>query len=96
MARMITKRGPADGQVDILGTVHGLERLVTPPEVIDSDGLKVIHFAISESDKQVPGYLAVIKEKARRLEPEVKSKGKAPWHTAEWQMKRRKMKAGVL
>ena len=87
---------PRVGQADIFGNVHGLERLVTPPEVINSDGLKVIHFAISENDKQVPGYLATVKEQARRLEPEVKSKGKAPWMTAEWQMKQRKKKAGVL
>lgn len=77
-------------QADIFGTIHGLDKLVQPPDVIESEGLKVIHFAISESDKAVPGYLAEVKEQARRLLPETKSRGKPPWMKAEWQAKRRK------
>lgn len=87
---------PRVGQADIFGKVHGLDKLVVPPEVIEQDGLKVIHFAISEADKDVPGYLDEVLEQARRLEPEVKSRGKAPWMTAEWQAKQRKKKAGVM
>ena len=78
------------GQATIFGAVEGLDKLVTPPEVIDSEGLKVIHFAISEADKEVPGYLKEVQEQARRLQPEVKSVGKPPWMKAEWQAKRRK------
>lgn len=78
------------GQADIFGKIHGLDKLVQPPDVIDSEGLKVIHFAISETDKEVPGYLTEVKEQARRLLPETKSVGKPPWMKAEWQAKRRK------
>ncbi len=84
------------GQADIFGTIHGLDKLVQPPDVIESEGLKVIHFAISESDKAVPGYLAEVKEQARRLLPETKSRGKPPWANAHWQAQRRKKKAGLL
>lgn len=83
------KQAPV-GQADIFGKVHGLDKLVQPPDVIDSEGLKVIHFAISQEDKSVPGYLAEVKEQARRLLPETKSVGKPPWMRAEWQAKRRK------
>jgi len=80
----------AIGQADIFGTIHGLDKLVQPPDVIELDGLKVIHFAISEDDKEVPGYLQEVKQQARRLEPEAKSVGKPPWMNASWQAKRRK------
>ena len=83
------------GQADIFGEVHGLDKLVSPPDVIEESGLRVIHFAISEEDKFIPGYLTTVKEQARRLSPEVKSSGKPPWMTAEWQAKRRKKKAGL-
>jgi len=85
-----------DGQVDVFGVIHGLENLVKPPEVIESEGLKVIHFAVSEDDRTTPGYIDIVKEKARRLLPETKSVGKPPWANAAWQAKRRKKKAGVL
>ena len=81
------------GQADIFGTVHHLDRLVSRPTVIESEGLRVIHFAISQEDKEVPGYLDTVKEFARRLEPEVKSRGKPPWLNAEWQARRRKAKS---
>ena len=89
MARSRAKEVPV-GQVDVFGTIHGLDKLVQKPDVIESEGLRVIHFAISESDKAVPGYLAEVKEQARRLLPETKSSGKPPWMKAEWQAKRRK------
>lgn len=94
--RTSSRKGPAVGQADIFGVVHGLDKLVTPPEVINQDGLKVIHFAISERDRAVPGYLDAVLEQARRLEPEVKSSGKPPWMTSEWQTRKRKERAGVL
>ncbi len=84
------------GQVDIFGTVQGLEKIVRPPHVINSEGLKVIHFAISEDDRAVPGYLQTAMSKARALQPEVRSRGKPPWANAHWQAKRRKIRAGVL
>lgn len=84
------KRWVADGQADIFGTIHGLDKLVHPPSVIESEGLRVIHFAISEDDMAAPGYFKEVKEQARRLLPETKSRGKPPWMRAEWQAKRRK------
>lgn len=89
MARRKTKEAPV-GQVDVFGTIHGLDKLVQKPDVIESEGLRVIHFAISEEDRAVPGYLAEVKKQARRLLPETKSRGKPPWMKAEWQAKRRK------
>ena len=89
MARSRAKEAPI-GQVDVFGTIHGLDKLVQKPDVIESEGLRVIHFAISEEDRVVPGYLAEVKEQARRLLPETKSRGKPPWMKAEWQAKRRK------
>lgn len=83
------KRWVADGQSDIFGAIHGLDKLVHPPSVIESEGLRVIHFAISEDDMAVPGYFKEVKEQARRLLPETKSRGKPPWMRAEWQAKRR-------
>lgn len=90
MARRKQSSRVSDGQVDVFGKVHGLENLVQPPNVIDSEGLKVIHFAISEEDRAVPGYLDEVRKKARRLEPETKSIGKPPWMNSSWQAKRRK------
>ena len=85
-----------DGQVNVFGEVHGIERLVVKPEVVESDGLKVVHFAIKEEDKKVPGYLDEVIKQARKLEPEVRSRGKPHFLTAEYQTKKRKMKAGVI
>ena len=94
MARSKAKEAPV-GQVDVFGTIHGLDKLVQKPDVIESEGLRVIHFAISEEDRAVPGYLAEVKKQARALLPEVKSRGKPPWMKAEWQAKRRKNRVGV-
>lgn len=93
---MGTKRRVADGQADIFGTIHSLDKLVHPPSVIESEGLRVIHFAISEDDMAVPGYFKEVKEQARRLLPETKSRGKPPWASAYWQAQRRKAKLGVI
>ena len=84
------------GQFDIFNHIHGLEHLVQQPDVIESEGLKVIHFAISEEDKEVPGYLDEVMVQARKLEPETKSRGKPPWMSASYQAKRRKIKQGVI
>lgn len=82
------------GQVDIFGGVSGLDKLVTPPRVIESDGLKVVHFAVSERDRQIPGYVYEVKAQGRAVAPEVKSRGKPYFLTAEYQAKRRKALAG--
>lgn len=84
------------GQADIFSGVKGLEKLVQKPDVIESEGLKVVHFALSEEDRKVPGYIDEVSAQARKLEPEVRSRGKPPWMTASYQAKKRKEKAGVL
>ena len=96
MQRRKRSSSPKVGQATIFGTIEGLDKLVHPPDVIESEGLKVIHFAVSEEDRAVPGYLDEIKLQARKLLPETKSIGRPPWMTAEWQTKRRKKREGVL
>ena len=89
MTRGKAKEAPV-GQVDVFGTIHGLDKLVQKPDVIESEGLRVIHFAISEEDRATPGYLDEVKKQARALLPETKSRGKPPWANAHWQAQRRK------
>ncbi len=84
------KKDAPIGQIDILGVVHGLDKLVQKPDIIESEGLRVIHFAISEEDRAVPGYLAEALKQARQLLPEAKSTSKPPWMNAAWQAKKRK------
>jgi len=81
------------GQANLDGTLYGIEHIVNPPEVIEDSGLKVIHMAISEEDSLVPGFTAEALRQARRLVPEVQSRGKPPWMTASWQAKRREARA---
>lgn len=88
---MARKKKKADaGQSDIFGKIAGLDKLVQQPDVLESEGLKVIHFAIKHDDKEVPGFLEEAMTQARRLLPETKSVGKPPWMSPEWQAKRRK------
>lgn len=84
---------PSIGQATVFGEIEGLESLVQKPDIIESEGLRVIHFAISEDDRAVPGYLAEALKKARALLPEAKSSSKPPWMNAAWQAKRRKARA---
>ena len=84
---------PKIGQATVFGTIEGLDKLVQKPDVIESEGLRVIHFAISEEDRAVPGYLDEALKQARQLVPEAKSSSKPPWMNASWQAKRRKQRA---
>lgn len=90
---MPRKSGVQVGQFSLDGKVFGLDELVSPPEVIEDSGLKVIHLAISEEDNKIPGFTAEALRQARRLAPEVQSRGKPPWMTASWQAKRREARA---
>ena len=90
---MPRKQNVTIGQFSLEGTVYGLDKIVAPPEVIEDSGLKVIHFAISEEDNNVPGFTAEAIRQARRLAPEVQSRGKPPWMTAAYQAKRRMQRA---
>lgn len=88
-------RGPTVGQFSLDGHVYGLEKIVSPPEVIEDNGLKVIHLAISEEDNKLSGFTIEALRQARSLSPEIKSKGKPIWLTQDWQAKRRMKKYGV-
>ncbi len=88
-------RGPTVGQFTLDGQLFGLEKIVSPPEVIEDNGLKVIHLAISEEDNKISGFTAEALRQARKLSPEVQSRGKPPWLTQAWQAKRRMKKYGV-
>ncbi len=88
-------KGPTIGQFTLEGQLYGLESLVSPPEVIEDRGLRVIHLAVSEEDNNIAGFTAEALRQARVLSPEVSSRGKPPWFTQEWQAKRRMKKYGV-
>ena len=95
MARRKVKEAPI-GQVDVFGTIHGLDKLVQKPDVIESEGLRVIHFAISEEDRAVPGYVDTALKIARQFAPEVRSNQRPPWLQQGRQVRRRKKKAGAI
>ena len=92
MKRRKASKSPEVGQVDVFGTIHGLDKLVNKPNIIEYDGLKVIHVMVSEKDKKTPGYTEEALKLARKLVPETVSKSKPPWMNAEWQAKRRMAK----
>lgn len=86
------KKDAPVGQVDVFGKVHGLDKLVDKPKVIEFEGLRVVHLMVRESDKEVPGYTDEALKLARQLAPETQSTAKPPWMRAEWQAKRRKQR----
>ena len=91
----IKNKGPTIGQFSLDGHLYGLEEIVSPPEVIEDNGLRVIHLAINEEDNKISGFTAEALRQARKLSPEVKSQSKPPWLTPEWQAKRRMKKYGA-
>lgn len=91
----VKNKGPTVGQFNLKGQIFGLEKIVTPPEVIEDRGLRVIHLAISEEDNQLAGFTAEALRQARTLNPEVKSRGKPIWLTQAYQARRRMKKYGV-
>ena len=88
-------RGPTIGQFSLDGQLYGLETIVSPPEIIEDNGLKVIHLAISDEDNKISGFTAEALRQARNLLPEIKSLSKPPWLTPAWQAKRRMKKYGA-
>ena len=88
-------RGPTVGQFSLEGNLYGLEKIVSPPEVIEDQGLRVIHLAVSEEDNNIKGFTDEALRQARMLSPEVQSKGKPIWLTQEYQARRRMKKYGV-
>lgn len=88
----MSRKKPLGNQLTLDGGVVSTIEVARKPHVIEQDGLKVVHVVLSPEDLSIKGVLEQSLQNARRLAPEVKSKGKPPWMTAAWQAKRRKMR----
>lgn len=85
------------GQGNLLdGTIEGLDKLVSKPEVLEHDGLKVVKLIVSEKEVNTPKYVETALAIARKLVPDIKSKEKPPWLQQGWQVRKRKKQAGVI
>ena len=85
------------GQGNLLsGTIEGLDKLVSKPEVLEHDGLKVVKLIIAQKELDTPQYVETAIGIARKLVPDIKSKEKPPWLQQGWQVKRRKKQAGAI
>lgn len=85
------------GQGNLLsGEIEGLDKLVSKPEVLEHDGLKVVKLVIAQKEVDTPRYVETALGIARKLVPDIKSKEKPPWLQQGWQVKRRKKQAGLL
>lgn len=85
------------GQGNLLsGEIEGLDKLVSKPEVLEHDGLKVVKLVIAQKEIDTPKYVETALAIARKLVPDIKSKEKPPWLQQGWQVKRRKKQAGLL
>jgi hypothetical protein len=83
------------GQGNLLsGEIEGLDKLVSKPEVLEHEGLKVVKLVVPQGE--TPQYTTTALEIARKLAPDIKSKERPPWLQQGWQVKRRKKRAGAL
>ena len=83
------------GQGNLLsGEIEGLDKLVSKPEVLEHDGLRVVKLIVPEGEP--PQYTTTALKIARKLAPDIKSKEKPPWLQQGWQVKRRKKQAGIV
>lgn len=90
------KQAVQAGQGNLLdGTIEGLDELVSKPEVIEHDGLRVVKLIVPEKEVRTPGYVETALGIARKLAPDIKSREKPVWMQQGWQIKRRKRQAGV-
>lgn len=84
------------GQGNLLsGEIEGLDKLVSKPEVLEHDGLKVVKVVIAQKEIDTPKYVETALAVARKLVPDIKSQEKPPWLQQGWQVRRRKRQAGV-
>ena len=85
------------GQGNLLeGTIEGLEELVNQPEVLESEGLRVVKLIVPQKEYDTPGYVETALAIARKLAPEIKSQERPPWLQQGWQVRKRKKQAGVI
>lgn len=91
------KREVQAGQGNLIdGTIEGLEQLVNQPEVLESEGLKVVKLIVPQKEYDTPGYVDTALGIARKLAPEIKSQERPPWLQQGWQVRKRKKQAGLL
>lgn len=84
------------GQRNLIdGTINGIEKLVNKPIVLEHDGLRVVKLVIPYSENSTPQYVDTALGIARKLAPDIRSTEKPPWLRGDWQVKRRKRKAGL-
>ena len=85
------------GQGNLLeGTIEGLEELVNQPEVLESEGLRVVKLIVPQKEYDTPGYVETALAISRKLAPEIKSQERPPWLQQGWQVRKRKKQAGVI
>ncbi len=85
------------GQGNLLsGMIEGLDKLVSKPEVLEHDGLKVVKLIVAQKELDTPNYVETALGIARKLVPDIKSKEKPPWMQQGWQVRKRKKQAGAL
>lgn len=85
------------GQGNLLsGEIEGLDKLVSKPEVLEHDGLKVVKVVIAQKEIDTPKYVETALAVARKLVPDIKSQEKPPWLQQGWQVRKRKKQAGVI
>jgi hypothetical protein len=85
------------GQGNLLsGEIEGLDKLVSKPDVLEHDGLKVVKLVIAQKEVDTPKYVETALAVARKLVPDIKSLEKPPWLQQGWQVRRRKKQAGAL
>lgn len=84
------------GQGNLLsGEIEGLDKLVNKPEVLEHEGLRVIKLIVPQTEIDTPKYVETALAIARKLVPDIKSRERPPWLRSDWQVKRRKRKAGI-
>lgn len=85
------------GQGNLLeGTIEGLDELVSKPEVLEHDGLKVVKLIVPQKEYDTPQYVETALGIARKLAPDIKSQERPPWLQQGWQVRKRKKQAGVI
>ncbi len=91
------KKATLVGQGNLIsGEIEGLDELVSKPEVLEHDGLKVVKLIIAQKELDTPKYVETAIGIAHKLVPDIKSKEKPPWLQQGWQVKRRKRQAGIV
>lgn len=91
------KRVEQVGQGNLItGEIEGLDKLVSKPEVLEHDGMKVVKLIIAQKEIDTPKYVETALGIARKMLPDIKTREKPPWLQQGWQTRKRKKQAGVI